>query len=193
MQISDALRIHQSLSSFLAKRFFMFSDYAQRAIHRSLGMTPMSTIKKSEATMRDSVSFRSESSSELGTTRSKSSTLQQVNIMLPNICEALVLVTQCIVTVSLEAEEQQIRLENGESTYANYTDVKRYFNRKKYQESGLVESLIGTYNSTGILTDMLIVSFKIYSACSTSFYLALILANRSIETVHQRKSRQRMA
>lgn len=128
----------------------MFSDYAQRAIHKSLGMTPMKTSKKSETTVRDSVSSGSESSrSEL---RDKSSALQEINLMLPKICEALVLVAQCIVTVSLEAEEQQIRLENGKSTPENYTDVKKYFNRKKYQESGLVESLIGMAgcNHTGI-------------------------------------------
>jgi len=118
----------------------------------------MKTSKKNASVMHDSsglVSSDSESSSELGVARDKSSALRQINMMLPKVCEALVLVTQCIVTVCLEAEEQQIRLENGKSTYDSYTDVKKYFNRKKYQESGLVESLIGMY--TPLTSDRLLI------------------------------------
>ncbi len=53
------------------------------------------------------------------------------------------LVTQCIVTLCLEAEEQRARVENGSSTYDEFANMKDYFNRKKYQENGMVESLIG--------------------------------------------------
>jgi ataxin-10 len=62
---------------------------------------------------------------------------------LPKVCEALVLVTQCVVTLCLEAEEHRARVENGSSTYDEFTNMKDYFNRKKYQENGMVESLIG--------------------------------------------------
>lgn len=150
MQITDIFRIHTSLSSFLARRFFTLSEYAQRAIHKSLGMTPIiSSRHRSERTLfRDSSvsvqsarssSSESESSPGLG----PATKLQQINMTLPKVCEALVLVTQCVVTLCLEAEERRARIENGSSTYDEITNMKDYFNRKKYQENGMVENLIG--------------------------------------------------
>jgi len=52
------------------------------------------------------------------------------------------LVTQCIITVCLEAEEQQTRLEEGVSTFADFTNMKRYYIQKKHDGYGIVESLI---------------------------------------------------
>lgn len=68
---------------------------------------------------------------------------EELDVMLPKVCEALVLVTQCIITVCLEAEEQQIRLEEGVSTFTDFTNMKGYYIQKKHDGHGIVESLIG--------------------------------------------------
>ncbi len=70
---------------------------------------------------------------------------QELDVMLPKACEALVLVAQCIITISLEAEEQQARLDEGTSTYASFTNMKGYYAHKQHDGEGLVESLIGTH------------------------------------------------
>lgn len=94
---------------------------------------------------KNSDSMSSDSEAEVGGTIDKTSALHQINLVLVKVCEALVLVTQCMVTVSLESEMQKERVERGDSTLENYVDMKSFFNRKKYQESGMVESLIGTF------------------------------------------------
>ncbi|KAF8967697.1 spinocerebellar ataxia type 10 protein domain-containing protein [Flammula alnicola] len=149
IQIPDILRTHESLGSFLAKRFFTLSEYAQKAMHRALGMVP--TSKKAESS-EDSVTGRTSSDStsssgKSGSPSPSSSSVpsappQELDVMLPKVCEALVLVTQCIVTICLEAEEQQTRLEEGISTYVSFTNMKSYFIQKKHSEQGVVENLI---------------------------------------------------
>jgi ataxin-10 len=64
-----------------------------------------------------------------------------------------VLVTQCMVTLCLESEMQRETSRERDSTLANYVDMKNFFNRKKYQESGMVESLIGAllFNAWGFI------------------------------------------
>lgn len=145
--VADIFRIHSSLSSFLARRFFTLSEYAQREIHKSLGMTPIAS-NRHRVFSRESSDFvqsarSSSSESESSTEQGSAMKLQQINMMLPMVCEALVLVTQCILTLCLEAEYQRARVENGSSTYDNFTNMQEYYNRKEYQESGMVESVIG--------------------------------------------------
>lgn len=131
--------------------------------------------------------------------RSNSSAgLQQLDTALPVVCEALVLIAQCMVTISLEAEEESNRrvdekyrknklakrqttsetrtLSGVEGDYREYlargmtsprdaedaetvvgkddasnatdkaaewVNMKEYFNRKRWESIGIVESLIG--------------------------------------------------
>ena len=63
--------------------------------------------------------------------------------MLPKACEALVLVTQCIITLCLQAEEQEALLEDGLSDYTSFTNLKSYFIQKRRDGQGIVETLIG--------------------------------------------------
>lgn len=150
LQFADVLRIHESLGSFLAKRFFGLSEYAQKAIHKSLGMTPYNARRGPLITpSSDSISSdsNSDSDSNLGGPLNKTSALQQINLMLVKACEGLVLVTQCMVTVTLGSEMQRERIEKGDMSLENYIDMKSFFNRKKYQESGMAESLIGALSS----------------------------------------------
>lgn len=56
--------------------------------------------------------------------------------MLPKVCEVLVLVTQCIITITLEADSTDI---SGLSP----ASPKTYFNDARLDSRGVVESLIG--------------------------------------------------
>ncbi|PPQ90769.1 hypothetical protein CVT25_010158 [Psilocybe cyanescens] len=149
IQLPDILHTHESLGSFLAKRFFTLSNYAQKAIHRSLGMVPPSKNKLTsvEDTQRERSSSDSTSSSATSSAISSPSPVmpcdfpQELDVMLPKVCEALVLVTQCIITICLEAEEQQTRIEEGISTVVTFTNLKNYFIQKKHSDVELLHIL----------------------------------------------------
>jgi ataxin-10 len=66
----------------------------------------------------------------------------ELDVKLPKVCEALVLITQCIVTISLEAEEQRMLFKEGRSSLTNFKNMKEYFNEKKSSDQGIVENLI---------------------------------------------------
>ncbi|KAJ3517733.1 hypothetical protein NLJ89_g323 [Agrocybe chaxingu] len=156
IQIPDILQTHESLGPFLAKRFFSLSEYAQAAIHRALGMdpTPRTTNRSDESATTSGSSDSISSSGPLSAASSSASTTpdsppppKELDVMLPKVCEALVLLTQCIITICLEAEEQQMRLEEGISTFVSFANMKSYFVQKKYQDQGVVEVLIGPYGN----------------------------------------------
>ncbi|KAF8159622.1 spinocerebellar ataxia type 10 protein domain-containing protein [Crassisporium funariophilum] len=152
MHIPEILQTHELLGSFLAKRFFTLSAYAQTAIHRSLGTQPASpkgvNVTSEESGGRSSSDSNSSSQSGSAVSSSSYSSTdfprppQELDVMLPKVCEALVLITQCIVTICLEAEEQLARLDEGVSSYTTFTNMKNYFNQKKSSEQGIPESLI---------------------------------------------------
>ena len=144
---AEILKIHASLGSFLTKRFFSLSSYSQRSIARALGTQPTTTKRISPSEPMESASSRSES---LPSASSTSSIFPlpppaELDAKLPKVCEALVLITQCIVTISLEAEEQRTLLQEGRSTLTSFKNMKEYFNEKKSADQGIVESLIGLY------------------------------------------------
>jgi ataxin-10 len=60
--------------------------------------------------------------------------------MLPKVCEALVLVAQCIVTIILGADEPKHTQDQGVKAEYN---LKTFFNETRSSDRGLVESLIG--------------------------------------------------
>ena len=133
----------------MTKRFFLLSDYAQQAIRRSLGMSPTTHNggTNGHVTRPSSDSVSSAQSAESSSSSSSPGMTvfpQELDVMLPKVCEALVLITQCIVTIALEAEEQQTRLDEGISTVVSFTNMKQYFIMKKSSDVGVVESLIGT-------------------------------------------------
>ena len=172
LQFEDVLRIHESLGSFLAKRFFALSEYAQKAIHKSLGMTPYNANRGPFTSSSDSIS----SDSDLGGPLDKTSALQQINLMLVKACEGLVLVTQCMVSVTLGSEMQRERIEKGDLGLKSYVEMKNFFNRKKYQESGMAESLIGaSFCFQSVVIRYILPQTSL--PCWTSFCLVLILEN----------------
>ncbi|KAK2463664.1 hypothetical protein APHAL10511_004415 [Amanita phalloides] len=100
--------IHEMLSPLLATSFLSLSAYAQSAIDRSLGSTATGTIPS------------------------------ELDISLPRACEALVLLTQCMVTISLAAEEQALHLSDESSR----TNLKNYLSEQQDEKQGIVESLV---------------------------------------------------
>ncbi|KAF5316523.1 hypothetical protein D9619_006383 [Psilocybe cf. subviscida] len=147
-QIPEILRIHESLGTFLSKRFFTLSEFAQEAMRRSLGL--VSPSRDGAGPSNGANGGRASSDSEDSSSGSSSSASNQtpvypreLDVMLPKACEALVLVTQCIITVCLQAEEQEALLEDCLSDYRSFTNLKSYFIRKRRDDQGIVETLIG--------------------------------------------------
>ena len=135
---AEILNIHESLGHFLAKRFFSLSSYSQRSIARILETQPTTTKRHSPS---DSLLSASSTSTFFSLPPPA-----ELDARLPKVCEALVLITQCIVTISLEAEEQTMLFrEEGRSPSTNFKNMKEYFNEKKFSDQGIVESLIGLY------------------------------------------------
>ena len=60
---------------------------------------------------------------------------KELDIKLPKACEALVLLTQCMVTLSLAAESKSSESRSG-------TNLKKFFNEQE-RGQGVVESLVG--------------------------------------------------
>ncbi|KAF8202194.1 spinocerebellar ataxia type 10 protein domain-containing protein [Pholiota molesta] len=139
-QIPEILRTHESLGSFLAKRFFSLSEYAQNAMQRSLGMRTSSDSSSSSEKSPNLSPSPPTYAAAPATAAALSTFPQELDVMLPKVCEALVLVTQCIVTICLEAEEQQTRLEEGTSTYTAFTNMKGYYILKKHGDSYCISS-----------------------------------------------------
>ena len=145
---AEILKIHEYLGSFLTKRFFSLSSFSRRSIARALSTPPTNTKRNSPPEPMESASIRSEPLLSASSTSTEFPLLPpaELDARLPKVCEALVLITQCIVTISLEAEKQRELLQEGRSTLTKFTNMKNYFNEKKSSDhQGIVESLIGLY------------------------------------------------
>ncbi|KAG5650835.1 hypothetical protein H0H81_010865 [Sphagnurus paluster] len=129
------LKIHQGLSPMLAKCFLDLSSYARSAVQRAL-RPPDQAIH--------SASIAEVSTDEEPITPRAPQTLPpaELDVMLPKVCEALVLVTQCIVNITLEADQGAQRGEQGQERTTE-TDLKALFNETHDSDnSGIVEGLI---------------------------------------------------
>ena len=178
-RVVEILKIHESLGTFLLRRFFSLSSYSQQSIARALGTQPTTTKRKastsSELMERASIQSIARAPGAQPTTTKRKTSISsepmerasirseplsasssstvfpslppaELDAQLPKVCEALVLITQCIVTISLEAEEQQVLLQEGRSTLTNFNNMKHFFNQeRKSSDQGIVESLIGLY------------------------------------------------
>ncbi|CDO75817.1 hypothetical protein BN946_scf184951.g15 [Trametes cinnabarina] len=82
-----------SLFDVLTEAFMALASYTQNAIKGALASGGSSPATNSEATASTGVEAQ-------GT-----GPLQNLDLLLPKVCEALVLVTQCLTTVALRAEE----------------------------------------------------------------------------------------
>ncbi|KAG6850778.1 hypothetical protein H0H93_008816 [Arthromyces matolae] len=117
------LKVHQKLSPMLASCFFELSAFARKAIERSI-RSPFGSPSpaSNDETLNDQFLPPAE-----------------LDVMLPKACEALVLVTQCIVTITLDSE--------GENTDERCVDpsepnLKTFFLETRSDDGGIVEILI---------------------------------------------------
>jgi ataxin-10 len=136
---ADVLQTHVSLGPFLAKRFFTLSNYAQTAMKRALGnsksSSPSSPPKPSALHGNGEPSGASSSSGAREIPA-------ELDVMLPKVCEALVLATQCVTTIALEAEEQQGK-QFQQGSIGTLSNMKDFFIDVRYSSQGLVENLVG--------------------------------------------------
>lgn len=109
----------------LARLFFSFSSYAQTAIRKSLR------------------SFAPDSDTSNGFNPPA-----ELDVLLPKVCEALVLVTQCIVTITLDAQSHHhYGSPNSGSTTSSNEDFQLFFNQVHNEGVGLVETLAGLFSA----------------------------------------------
>lgn len=132
------IQIHAKLSPMLAKVFFALSGYAQGALERALRPPPISDPDRSDTP-----------ASEPAAPVENTGPVQppppaELDVMLPKVCEALVLVTQCIVTIALESDEQNAPLAGSEPG-PKESDLKGFFIEVRASKRGIVESLIGNF------------------------------------------------
>lgn len=102
----------------LSSQFFALSSYAQRAIERALASDPSSPATPTAASAQQP--------------------LQELDMILPKVCEALVLITQCIVTIALLLEDSSASIPSSAATVQDTLNEMR-----SPSGQGLVESLIG--------------------------------------------------
>ena len=111
----------------LGNCFFEFSTYARSAVERAIA--PSAPSDPSAGLLAAGSGSAQESTQPLPPA--------ELDITLPNVCEALVLVTQCIITITLGADDVQDQ--GAESEY----NLKTFFNETRSSDRGLVECLIG--------------------------------------------------
>ncbi|KAG5647901.1 hypothetical protein DXG03_007825 [Asterophora parasitica] len=124
----QTIKIHRNLSPLLATYFLDLSAYARKAVERAL-RPPASSASIVEVS-------ESASSDDDPSTPEAFQPPAELDVMLPKVCEALVLVTQCVVTITLEANSNWDR--------SLEPNLKAYFNGTRSSNGdGVVKSLIG--------------------------------------------------
>lgn len=118
------------LSPMLAECFFALASYAQHSIQRALGNT-LSPPNNDDA-----------GPSVTDLSQLPSHRLAELDVMLPKACEALVLVTQCIITITLGEAGSQPTKGSPSPEPKSEKSPTAYFN-KCIDNRGVVESLIG--------------------------------------------------
>ncbi|KAJ6581200.1 spinocerebellar ataxia type 10 protein domain-containing protein [Mycena capillaripes] len=120
--------LYGKLRPMLAKMFFSLSTYAQHSIRNSLG--PNTALKQD--------SKLSAPPQELPDgARPAFEPPSSLDVMLPKVSEALVLVTQCIVTITLESSTHAAIMEQNSQDF---------FNEATFADQGIVESLTGKFD-----------------------------------------------
>lgn len=144
----ETLYIHSSLTPMLTRCFLSLSRYAQDSIRRSLGLSVTvvddshsGESERHRVTSEGSLSPPPVTRPAAGSQEVQDQSLQSLDVMLPKVCEALVLVTQCMVTIAIEAEEYVDQPEENNPK----ANVRNYFIEARPLGVGVVESLIGEH------------------------------------------------
>ncbi|KZT27840.1 hypothetical protein NEOLEDRAFT_1239988 [Neolentinus lepideus HHB14362 ss-1] len=95
-------QLHSELTPFLLSTFSALSGYAQNAIHKALG--PEAEKKFPDASkVSQNNSSDSSAPSDASSAEARQKSVQELDLLLPRVSEALVLVSQCLITITLAA------------------------------------------------------------------------------------------
>ncbi|KAF5355327.1 hypothetical protein D9758_006039 [Tetrapyrgos nigripes] len=121
---------HVKLTPMLTKCFFGLSSYAQTAIRRALRPSEAELVSPTASPI------------SLPTPHSHNIFLPaELDVMLPKVCEAIVLVTQCMVSIILASEDARV---SPDPELGPVESLQDYFNNQNSSDGvGLVENLIG--------------------------------------------------
>ncbi|KAK7687933.1 hypothetical protein QCA50_009152 [Cerrena zonata] len=145
------------LTRLFVQEFFTLAAYAQNAICRSLGIDQTDARSEPLKETSQSLKDRAFSFSPNGTDDDDSSLrlfpMEELDLVLPKVCEALVLVTQCITSLTLHAAEDKNGNNDKEAgtsptvslSPADSDSLKVYVaNAHSATNMGFVESLLDT-------------------------------------------------
>lgn len=142
--------MHVKLCPMILERFFELSTYAQQAILRAVGLTgrpPSPTNdKNTSGPSHTAVKPLSpvQSSRDAPHHHSPTAPPSEVDPLLPKVCEALVLVSQCATSIILHAEDNQAQYEHSITTAGEIHHFpKAFFNEERSSDQMLAESVIG--------------------------------------------------
>jgi ataxin-10 len=131
LQSSKESTIHRQLCPMLSETFFTMMEYAQHAIRRALGPNAS-----------DGPSSGLSGIVNIEVTSEGTAPPQNLDLFLPKVCEALVLITQCIATITLE--EEQFHQDASRRVDSNVYELRTAFNEARSGGGyGLIESLLG--------------------------------------------------
>ncbi|TBU43988.1 spinocerebellar ataxia type 10 protein domain-containing protein [Dichomitus squalens] len=123
------------LLDMLTERFLALSRYTQDSIQRALGAY---------------IFFVHESPTHYSadTHSNESAPLQELDLLLPKVCEALVLVTQCLTTITLRAEEtataRSLPSRTDDEVAAHLSSNPLIVISAMFLDHGVVDSLVET-------------------------------------------------
>lgn len=160
---SEVVELHWNLTPILASIFLTLSNYGRQSLYRSVGS---SNFTAGSPTTQLHTSPRSSKSGGLPANSSTASPLPveanltsptigqspevsipfELDVLLPKVCEAIVIVTQCITTISLQSEdhrESYLHSIPGKSHLDRYIP-KDYYNLTTLDGEGFAEHIIGT-------------------------------------------------
>ncbi|KAG7093765.1 hypothetical protein E1B28_007413 [Marasmius oreades] len=124
---SPRTSIHAKIIPMLATCFTSLSSYAETAIRRALRPTPSELASPTSPISADI-------SPDLSFTPPA-----ELDVMLPKVCEMLVLVTQCIVSIILASQRQQSNSNSDTPTGIKET-VQVFYD--DYDSTGVVEHIV---------------------------------------------------
>ncbi|KAI0666754.1 spinocerebellar ataxia type 10 protein domain-containing protein [Trametes maxima] len=130
-----------SLFDVLTNAFLELSSYTQQSIQRAIASDGSSPAEPQQAEANPNVP------PTFGASLGDISPLQNLDLLLPKVCEALVLVTQCLTTVALRAEEAVAARQGGESAQSQFVQASPkdvLVTAAASTGQGFVESLIET-------------------------------------------------
>ena len=144
----SAPRQHLSqLCQLIVEQFFSLADYTQQSIQRALG-----SYKSRSAPLNSKISGGASVHPPTAATKSAAHPLEELDLLLPKVCEALVLVTQCLISLALFSEEgrnsRNVLLHPEGGPAISVVNFREFVNSAfSVQGPGFIECLVGSYST----------------------------------------------